>query len=83
MLLDNFPYTTQGHSEEILNRFRNAASKTYFISDSIYMLKCLLESLILKIESQKSYFTLLLKKKGFRERVSKFMQKSIEGVFFR
>ena len=65
MLLDNFPYTTQGHSEEILNRFRNAASKTYFISDSIYMLKCLLESLILKTESQKSYFTLLLKKKVF------------------
>ena len=34
MLLDNFQYTTRGHSEEILNTFRNAAFKTYFISDS-------------------------------------------------
>ena len=47
------------------------------------MLKFQLVNLILKIESQKSYFTLLLKKKlSFHERVSKFMQKSIEADFF-
>ena len=33
MLLDDFPYTTWAHSEEILNTFRKAASKAYFNSD--------------------------------------------------